>query len=162
MNFCKKFRKVILTDYIDAELCKETRERIDEHLKECAGCGSFAEKVKLELALPFEGLKSAPVSETLWPAIKEKLGERREYSENRIESLIIRLKGYLCPPRLSPVLAGFILLILVSSLVFYNQQMNLSKEKERADYLSSLLGTTGVFLGTATNNFGTLIEEFFL
>ncbi len=162
MGSCKRFRRVILTDYIDVELDSQMKTRIEEHLNECVGCRSFAEEVKSRLMLPFKELKPVPVPETLWPAIKEKICERREYSENRKESLLARLKGYFCLPRLSPVLVGFILLILISSLVFYNQQIKLVKEKERADYLSSLLGTTGAFLGTTTNSFGTLIEEFFL
>ncbi len=162
MNFCKRFRRVIFTDYIDAELDKEMRARIEEHLNECAGCRSFAEEVKSMLVLSFKELKPMPVSEALWPAIKERICERREYPENRIESLLFRLKGCFRPPRLSPVLVGFILLILISSLVFCNQQMKIAKERERADYLSSLLGTAGASLETATNNFGTLIEEFFL
>jgi predicted anti-sigma-YlaC factor YlaD len=162
MGLCRKFRTAIITDYIDAELDKEIKGRVDAHLNECAGCRSFAEKVKSKLLLPFEELKPVPLPATLWPAIKEKICERREYSEDRKKSLLARLKGYSFPPRLSPALVGFVLLILISSLVFYNQQMKLAKEKERADYLSSLLGSTGAFLGTATSNFGTLIEEFFL
>ena len=162
MGFCRKFRTVILTDYIDAQLDSQMKERIDENLNECAGCRSFVEEVKSKLVVPFKELKPVPVPETLWPAIKEKIYGRREYSENRKESLLARLKGYFCLPRLSPALVGFVLLILISSLVFYNQQMKLVKEKERADYLFSFLGTTGAFLGTATDNFGTLIEEFFL
>ena len=162
MGFCRRFRSVIFTDYIDAELDKKMKERLEEHLNECAGCRSFTEEVKSKLALPFKELKPMPVPETLWPAIREKICERRKYSENRIESLAARLKGYFCLPRLSPALVGFILLILISSLLFYNQQMKLAREEERADYLSSLLGTTSAFLGTATNNLGTVIEEFFL
>jgi len=162
MGFCKRFKGVILTDYIDAELDSQMKVRIGKHLNECAGCRSFAEEVKSKLVLPFKELKPTPVPETLWPVIKGEICERRRYPENRIESLVARLKGYFCFPRLSPALVGFILLILISSLVFCNQQMKLAKEKERADYLSSLLGTTGAFWETETNNFGTLIEEFFL
>jgi len=161
MSFCKKFRGLILTDYIDAELDSQMKERIEEHLNECAGCRSFVEEVKSKLVLPLKELKPVSVPETLWPAIKERM-RKEGYAENRIESLVARLKSYFSLPRLSPALVGFILLILISSLVFYNQQMKLAKEKERTDYLSSLLGTTDAFLGTATNGFGTLIEEFFL
>lgn len=162
MGFCKRFRKVILTDYIDAELPKEIREDVAEHLNECLGCRSFAEEVKSKLMLPLKELKPVPVPETLWPAIRERIYEGREYSINRKESLLSRLRVHFYPPRLSPVLVGFVLLILISSLVFYNQQMKVAKEKERADYLSSLLGSTGTFLGTTIYSFGTPIEEFFL
>ena len=112
--------------------------------------------------MPFKDLKPVPVPETLWLVLREKICERRKYSENRIESWAARLKGHFCLLKLSPGLIGFILLVLISSLLFCNQQIKLAQEKEQAGYLSSLLGTTGTFLGTATNNFGTFIEEFFL
>jgi predicted anti-sigma-YlaC factor YlaD len=162
MGLCKRFRRIILTDYIDAELPKETKKCVENHLRECADCRSLAEKARSKLILPFQGLKSVPVPETLWSAVKEKICERRKYPEDRIESWVAKLKGHLYLPRLSPALIGFILLVLVSSLLFCNQQIKLAQEKEQAGYLSSLLGTTGALLGTATNNFGTLIEEFFL
>ena len=49
MGFCRKFRTVILTDYIDAQLDSQMKERIDENLNECAGCRSFTEEVKSKL-----------------------------------------------------------------------------------------------------------------
>ncbi|MDD4899046.1 MAG: zf-HC2 domain-containing protein [Candidatus Omnitrophica bacterium] len=149
MDKCKEIRSVILTDYIDGQLEAPEKERINTHLRQCAVCRGFLEEAQKGLVTPFQGQNRQAVPQTLWPAIVEKICQEQEHP----------VRVFI--PRLAPVAVSFLLAVLITSVIFFNQYMAGLREEEQLNYVSSAFGVSQAQTET-TSDFGTLIEEYFL
>ncbi len=161
MDNCKKYKDLILTNYIDGEMDTEMKQQVDSHLLVCPNCRRFAEEVNHFLVASFKNAVRKNVPEHLWLLVKENIEKENRLNE-KAGNFIHRLMESLSFPALAPVLGSFVLLILVGSLIFYNQQMKQGKEKEQVEYLVYLLGATEVSPETENNVPETPIEKYFL
>ncbi len=66
---CKQVEQILLTDYLDGELSGATRADIQGHLRACAHCRMFEQRVRVGAVLPFKGLGDLQPPEGLWQDI---------------------------------------------------------------------------------------------
>lgn len=158
MDNCKKFQDLILTDYIDGEIDKTAKAKIDTHLVTCADCRRLTEDVKKNLITPLESTVRQPVPEYLWGSIKERI-ESQGRSHNPVSNFLERLIDALSP-KWAPAL-GVIALLVIGSWLLQNQQVQVL-EKDHDEYLEYVLSEPGVSADTDDESLGTPIEQYFL
>jgi len=157
---CNKVRDILLTDYIDGELDRETSSRVEEHLSGCAACRTFYETVKARTEAPFRDAEDIKPPEGLWERIEAEISrqnaplQRPDLAE--VLSSIFSLK--------KPVLAAVSILVLIAVFFGGSRYMQYRNYNLAKDYLdqqvSYLLGADEN--GENGNGFGTSIEEYFL
>ena len=117
MNICKRYKELLLTDYIDGEIDTEIRKDIDNHLIICSSCRQFKEDVVEKAINVFNEVSREKVPEGLWSSIKEKMTQKRFREAEEMPSFLQRALGSLSPlpiTRLVPVMATIAVLIFVS------------------------------------------------
>ena len=163
MKKCEYFKDLILTDYIDGELDKNTVGSLENHLLDCSDCRAFLKEVKNNAAIvpvPCSvDVFRQPVPAELWDAVKQDIEHKWT---SPLENFIGKLKGLIVLPRLVPVFASLILMLLVGSMTFNTIQIQQAKEKEQGEYLVSLLSSTGNSSQGDNNDLGTPLEHYFL
>lgn len=160
MDSCKKFRDLILTDYMDAQLDAASQAQVDRHLQKCAACKAFAAEVK-NLVLPFEKATRQQVPAHLWKAIEERI-QQEQYSPQNLWDLICGWIEGISFPKLVPALGSLVMLIVVGSTVFFNYQIEQARNQEQGAYLAYMLSPLGTSAQAENNNWGTSLEQYFL
>lgn len=160
MGICKRIRRRILYDYIDGELDKEERARLERHLHDCVDCSSLVKKIREELVLPFRETIPRQAPEHLWPLIKERI-EKEAYYINPLKGFIAKLSYPFSSRFAAPVFSSFILLVLIASMLLHNLQVSGIREGEREEYMLDLLSANFI-QGSTDSGLGTSIEEHFL
>ncbi len=160
MDKCKKFRDLILTDYIDAQLDGVSKAQVQEHLHQCATCQAFFLEVKNKLIVPFEKAPHQPVPTHLWGIIEERI--RQGHSRVSVVDFIRGWIEGITFPRLVPALASLIMVVFIGSTVFVNQQVKQAQDWEGGTYLAYILSSTGVSVPVNNHDLGTPIEQYFL
>lgn len=161
MKKCDIFKGLILTDYMDGRLDEASTRKIEDHLLECGECRAFfkeAEKCTQFLARP--SLRQ-PVPAELWDAIKQNI-EQEDQAVSPLEGFIDRLKGLIVFPRLVPVFASLILMLLVGSVTVNTIQIRQAQDREQGEYLVSLLSPAAGSSQAESAEAVTPIEHYFL
>ncbi|MDE1921430.1 MAG: anti-sigma factor [Candidatus Omnitrophica bacterium] len=159
MKKCGHFKDLILTDYIDGRLDKNAVAALESHLLECSDCSAFFKEVKNTAVSPFHRALQQPPPAGLWEAVKQAVEQEEQpgFGENFINGL----KGWMVFPRLVPVAATLVLMLLAGGVSLTTLQADRAQEKADASYLVSLFNAGG---GTSSDNtsLGTPIEKYFL
>jgi anti-sigma factor RsiW len=161
MKKCDYFKDLILTDYIDGELDKNSAGGLESHLLDCSDCRVFFKEVKDNAALPFQQALRQPVPVQLWDTIKQSI-EHENQAKSPLTDYIAQLKGWVVAPRMVPVFASLILMFLAGSVTLNTIQVQQAREKDQGEYLISLLGPRDSLVPSENNDFGTPIEHYFL
>ena len=161
MKKCEQFRDLILTDYIDGELNKNAAGGLESHLLDCSDCRALLKEVKNNAALPFQQVRHQPVPAGLWDTIKQNI-EQENRASNPLADLIEKLKGLIVFPRLVPVFASLIMMLLAGSVTLNTIQVQQARDKDQGKYLVSTLGSTGSLALADNSGLGTPIEHYFL
>ncbi len=161
MKKCDYFKDLILTDYIDGELDKNSAGSVESHLLDCSDCRAFFKEVKDNAALPFQQARHLQVPAGLWGAIKQSI-EHENQARSPLADFIDRLKGLIVFPRMVPVFASLILMLLAGSVTLHTIQIQQVKERDQGEYLVSLLSSTGTSVPSDNNDLGIPIEHYFL
>ncbi len=166
MKKCDHFKDLILTDYIDGELDKDSAGSLENHLLDCCDCRVFLKEVKANAAI-FPASCSAnvlrqPVPAELWAAVRQRIEHENQAAVNPLAEFIDKLKGLIIFPRMAPVFASVILMFLAGSVTLNTIQMQQAKEKDQGEYLVLLLTSRGPAVPTDNNGLGTPIEHYFL
>jgi anti-sigma factor RsiW len=74
---CKEFRDMIITDYIDDELDRETRNLVEAHISVCEACRDYKENLLRASIKPFQNLTANAVPGEVWLNLRERLAERK-------------------------------------------------------------------------------------
>jgi len=158
MKKCEAFKDMILTDYIDGQLDKNTAKTLESHLQGCHDCRAFLQEIKVRAVLPFAKANRQQVPAELWETIQQKI-ENEEQAPGLWEGFINGLKGLFVFPRLVPVFASLIIMLLVGSVGLNTIQVQQAQTKDQGEYLVSLLSPASP---GDNNDPGTSIEHYFL
>jgi len=161
MKKCDHFKELILTDYIDGELGKDIAGSVEGHLLDCSDCRTFFKEVKNNTAWPWKKNLQRPVPVVLWDTIKQRI-EHENQAAGPFAAFIDKLKGLVVFPRLVPVFASLIVMLLAGSVALNTIQIYQAKDKDQGEYLVSLLSSTGPLAPSDNNDLGTPIEHYFL
>lgn len=161
MKKCDYFKDMILTDYLDGELDKYASAEVESHLHACTECHAFLKEVKKNAALPFQQVSHPSVPAELWDSIKQSI-EHEDQAASPFAEFLDKLKGLIVFPRLVPVLASLILMLLAGSVTLNRVQIQQAQAKDQGEYLVSLLGSTDTTALSDNNEGGTPIEHYFL
>lgn len=159
MDICKDIQELILTNYLDGEVDEGLKIRIDRHLSECAECRKLAAEAKETLVVPFEQAPAEKVPAHLWAAIKDKIenseapAPQMHWARRWVETF-----AYL---KLTPILAGLILFILIGPRVMQTQEAKKVQASEQGEYLASLFDSSST-LDDSGEDEQTPIEAYFL
>ncbi|MFH1552253.1 MAG: zf-HC2 domain-containing protein [Candidatus Omnitrophota bacterium] len=157
---CKKIQELILTDYTDREMTAFSRQRVKDHIKGCANCRVFEERLKEKIITPLQETEHVQPPEAVWLRIKEAVGEPEhirimERVTDFLDSLFIARKPVL-------VAASLLVLMLVGGFFartyFAERNIVNAYMAEQVDFLDSLDNDDGY---TDEYN-GFLSEDFFL
>ncbi len=162
MKKCDHFKELILTDYIDGELDKDSTGNLENHLLDCSDCRIFLKEVKNISALPFKQVLQQPVPTALWDTIKQNIEGQNQVTSPSFTDFIERLKGWLVFPRIVPVFASFLLMFLAGSVTLNTIHIQQVQAKDQGEYLVSLLSPAGPSAPSDNNDLGTPIERYFL
>lgn len=169
---CRDVKKLILTDYLDAEAPESVRAQVKAHLDACSACAAFERTVREKVSLPFRALAPEQPPEALWQRIRESVAADSQAGpvpgdEQFAPSFSARLRDFLAEafgirkPALA--FATALSLILLTVLVFQPAR------RERAlvrDYLKEqrmfLAAADQPFNGAMGDDFslGTAIEKY--
>ena len=160
MKKCEHFKDLILTDYIDRQLDKDSAGSLEDHLLDCEDCRAFLKEVKNKAISPFQQAFKEPVPVELWDTIRQGIEHGQE--PGPLEAFIEHLKGLFVFPRLVPVLASLTLMFLAGSVTLDKIHVQQAKAQEQGEYLISLLTSSDASSPSDNNDLGTPIEHYFL
>ena len=158
MKKCDQYKDLILTDYIDGELDKNSAGELESHLQGCGECRAFFKEVKNNAVLPMQQALSQPVPVELWDTIRQRIDDENQ-KINPLADFIDKIKGLVLFPRMVPVFASLILMLMVGSVTVNTIQVQQAKAQDQGEYLVSLLSSAG---SSENNDPGTPIEHYFL
>ena len=165
MKKCDHFKDLILTDYIDGELDKVSVESVEIHLLDCSDCRAFFKEVKdATVIFPVScraNVLHQAVPAELWGMIKENI-EHENQATSPLENFIEKLKGLMVFPRMVPVFASLVLMLLVGSVTLNTIHVQRAQAKAQGEYLVSMLEPAGPSTPSDNNDLGTPIEHYFL
>lgn len=163
MDACKRYRGLIVTDYLDGELAGKRKDEVESHMRSCAGCRELYRQMKDGLEPIFGQAKGRPVPDHIWPQLKKKIQDRTtRFPRVTFKDIMERYLAPLRIPVLVPAAATAIMVFAIGALIIFNFQMRQTRETEQAEYLEYILGPVNGVTGTETNSLGTSIEEYFL
>ena len=160
MKKCDHFKDVILTDYIDGELDKNSLRDAENHLLECGDCRSFLKVVKDSTRLPLRQALSEPPA-YLWDAIRQGI-ELEKQATSPFADFIDNLKGFIFGPRIVSVFVSLVLMFVVGSVTLNTIQVRQAKQADQGEYLVLLLSSRDSIVASDNNDLGTPIEHYFL
>jgi anti-sigma factor RsiW len=163
MKKCEHFKDLILTDYIDGELDKDSAGSVESHLLDCSDCRAFLKEIKNNAVISSASANvlRQPVPAELWDTIRQRI-EHKDREADSLEDLIDKLKGWISFPRLVPVFASFVVMFLVGSVTLDKIQVQQAQARDQGEYLISLLSSTDISSSSDNNDQGTPIEHYFL
>jgi|GEM_PF-1418452 len=165
MKKCDHFRDLILTDYIDGQLDKNSLGSLESHLLDCSDCRAFLKEVKDNAGISpvfcSADVLRQPVPTELWDTIKQNI-EHENQARSPLADCIDKLKGWIVAPRMVPVFASLVLVFLAGSVTFNTIQIQQAKAKDQGEYLVSLMSLRDSSVPSDNNDFGTPIEHYFL
>ncbi len=161
MKKCEQFKDLILTDYIDAELDRDSAGNLENHLLDCSDCRAFFKEFKNNVAMPFQQAPHQPVPAEIWDTIKKNIEDENQRT-NPIADLIDRLRGLIVFPKMVPVFASFALMFLAGSATLETMHVQQAQAKDQGEYLVSLLSTADASNPSDSNSGSTPIEHYFL
>ena len=165
MKKCDHFRDLILTDYIDGQLDKNSLGSLESHLLDCSDCRAFLKEVKDNAGISpvfcSADVLRQPVPTELWDTIKQNI-EHENQARSPLADCIDKLKGWIVAPRMVPVFASLILMFLAGSVTLNTIHLQQDRAKDQGEYLVSLLSSTGPSAQAENNDGGTPIEHYFL
>jgi anti-sigma factor RsiW len=165
MKKCDHFKDLILTDYIDGELHKNSAENVESHLLDCSDCRAFLKEVKNNMALPLHRAAHQPVPAELWDTIKQKI-EQENQEVSPWANFVDGFKGILAFPRMVPIFGSLAVMLLAGSVTLHTIQIEktqaMAQSKDQGEYLLALLSSTGSPTSSDNNDLGTPIEHYFL
>ncbi|MBF0511194.1 MAG: zf-HC2 domain-containing protein [Candidatus Omnitrophica bacterium] len=161
MKECDFLREAFLTDYMDGQLKASEKEHLKRHLQECALCRTFVEEVKRDVVGPFRELPKQEPPLELWQAIKQEI-ENENQGAGGWDLWREKLKGWMVFPRLIPVAATLMVMVLVGGAAVHRVQIAQAQDKEQGEYLIALLGQTGGTQGVDSTDASGPIERYFL
>jgi len=171
---CKEYQEIILTDYLDDQVSKENKQKIENHLSSCRECREFAVIAQKSVIEPFKMAERVTPPEAVWENIMEEMTEERSGNQvNWLEGL----KKFLAP---KPVFAYGALVCIVLIFIMQNsgvkqishveninsqtqevvqKQMNEPQLEifESIEFLATLFDENN-----GIEEYGTSIEEYFL
>lgn len=160
MEECKRFKDLILTDYMDGEIVNSTKDLIDAHLLVCSDCRRLTEEIR-NLTVPLREAKREAAPAYLWSSIKERIEKEISLTE-KAGDFITRLVENFFSPRLAPVMATIAVSLLVGSIYFNHFRVNQIKDKEQGEYLIYLMDSAEAFADSNNNGSESPIETYFL
>ena len=162
MKKCDHFKDLILTDYIDGELDKNSADGVERHLLDCAHCRAFLKEVQDNAALPLRQASQQPVPVELWGAISQRVYANLMNKPSLVADFTEQFKGWVVFPKVVPVLASLVLMFLAGSVAFNTIQVRQARDKEQGEYLVALLSSTGASSPSDNNEGASPIEHYFL
>ena len=160
MKICDQIRSVLLTDYIDNELDKNARKKIEEHLAACPECRQIVGPARDDISVISNAGARKKIPSDLWQAVVKGIEDEKRV-KNPAMDFVRGITQIFTVPRLVPALAGMILLVLSVSFFLYTRQVSRNGGNESFEYVAGLFANTSP---AATDNgaLGTPIEEYFL
>jgi len=165
---CKRFQKMIITDYLDGEINAERKKLVEEHLTRCSHCREFKEAVTKSVIEPFRKAEKVKPSDSIWHRIKERIeGEiERSLTPRPAADLIENLKRIFYVPRPVFVVATVMVVVLFlgifTKLYTSKQEITRLQSEEQVEYIAYLFTENGDMSNGEDVGYGTAIEEYFL
>ena len=157
---CARVQDLLKSDYLDAQLDKKLRLRVDGHLEKCPSCQELKKGLR-EQRISLRAIKQKEVPPEIWQNIQNAIIEEQlKEPANIFEVAREILKRAFSIPRPAFALAGA---LAVMVLAFVLGQMILgSRNPLIATTAEDVLAEYRINGDTYTQNFGTSIEEYFL
>jgi predicted anti-sigma-YlaC factor YlaD len=162
MNRCKEIQDLLQTDYFDQQVRLQDKQLIQEHLKQCFACRELEKKLQAQRML-FQGAKPEPVPAHIWSNIREAIiAERLEQEEAPAYGILERLKSLIFLRRPVVVLATSVFSVIIIAAVFVNLSMQKQLAISKQAAAEGIAGYSLSASGSAIDDLGTNIEEYFL
>ena len=163
---CKEIQDILLTDYLDGQLDKQSADGIERHLSDCLHCREFLAAARKSLVAPF--LLSEKVSlpqEEVWKNIKQRIEERssEKLPARSTGDIFAKWRELIFIPQPALVLSLAVALILAGSLYFrsINEKAAETSSSENIQDLAYLTDESTVN-DVEEESYGTDIEQYFL
>lgn len=104
----------LLSEYIDGDLDSSLRERLEDHLIECAECRSVTDDIR-RVVKRAEALDDRPPSADLWQGIQARIATKRQSDSDVAETTIPIASARRYSFSIPQLAAAAVLLIVVSS-----------------------------------------------
>lgn len=177
MDMCKRIQELILTDYLDDEINKES---VDKHIASCKACREFlalAKKVTIE---PLKNSKKNHLSQdVIWSRIQNEIKSEETYADEYDSemSFFEKVKDMILSPKPAFAFGSFVVLILMVLVLNFNaKQSQLVKENQNKKQISvkekivvkteeidqELYLAYYLEQDEGYKNYGTSLEEYFL
>ena len=157
---CKDCQELILTDYLDNELNKEERGKIDQHLSSCSGCREFALNAQMAVMEPFVAAEKPEPPERVWHNIKAAIREGQN-TEGRI-SFLDKIKDFLIIPKPALAFAMVLVLIVMAKAMIHVQGQRAETAISEIEDISYAMDEIAYLSEDNDFNQLTEIEEYFL
>lgn len=160
---CKRVKELILSDFLDNEALEDIKSLVKSHIDTCADCKALYDSLLSDVSGPLRNSGRFNPPESVWFEIKRAI--EKEPSKNPLTllgekiSLIFNYK--------KTVLTAATAIVVLMAVVFIKDKPNNTGEtvniyiEEQMEYISGLAGDTEQVNGDY-NEFGTVIEEYFL
>jgi len=157
---CRDCQELILTDYLDNQMEKGEREKIEGHLSSCPGCREFAFNARKTVMEPFEHAQRPQPPESVWHNIKEAISDERSV-EDRI-SLLDKLRNFIAIPKPAMAFVMIVVLLVAVKLTVNSQWQRMETAKGAIEDISYVIDEIAYL--SEENGFDELtdIEEYFL
>ncbi len=161
MDNCKTIQELILTDYLDGQIDSSTKISIENHFLSCSSCKDFAKEAKEHLVKPFQQALIKEVPSSIWIGIRGEI-DNQQYAKSGVIDRVKEWLNTLTLPKLVPSLVSFVMIVFVSSTVYFNQQIKQSKDQETGAYVAYVLTSESGINPMESADFDTPIEKYFL
>jgi predicted anti-sigma-YlaC factor YlaD len=159
MKKCDDIRDLILTDYMDGQMAKDSAAVIESHLADCNHCRAFCKEVKEKAVL---SLQQQETPSELWDKVRQAV-EHKNQAFNPLEGILARISALtVFFPRLVPVLASLMVMMVAGSVSWNKIQIQQAREKDQGEYLISMVTPGATALTPENSDPGTPIETYFL
>lgn len=161
MMDCRRFRRLIMTDYIDDEASPSVRKELEQHISVCSRCRIFEQTLRESVVAPFQDVSRPKAPETTWQNIKISLerGQQRSIGPSVIDDLR-RIFQDLHPVYAAAAYAVLLLAIFIVRLTFDDRRETNAYIGEQIEFLSSL--QTDGEADKEYADFDTAIERYLL
>ncbi len=163
---CKKIKELILTDYIDNQMCEKDKTCLESHFVYCRECRDFFTAVKKAAVEPFINTKQNTPPEFIWERIKASIFAGQKEKIGFSANLKERLKGIFYIPKpvlvMSTITIATLIIVLFGVLKFANKETSQISMEEQAEYSIYSMEAPASTILNNDNGFGTLVEKYFL